>query len=79
MDRADLRELWSRNNDRPQFVREYRDAFAEHLSETTAGHLPAPDASTFEYRQFLNQYKGAVTRQLAENTTTDDDETEDET
>jgi hypothetical protein len=64
MDRQALRELWARNNDRPQFVRNYHDAFQEHLSDTTAGHLPDPDASTFAYRQFLNDYKGTVTRQL---------------
>lgn len=83
MDREQLRALWDRNHDRPQFVREHRDAFAEHLSDTTAGHLPAPDASTYEYRQFLTHYKGVVTRQLApeegegaENTTTDADKEE---
>jgi hypothetical protein len=64
MDRETLFELWDRNKDRPQFVRAHRDEFAEHLSETTARHLPAPDASTFEYRQFINDYAGVVTRQL---------------
>ena len=64
MDRETLFELWDRHKDRPQFVRAHREEFAEHLSETTAGHLPAPDASTFEYRQFLNDYAGVVTRQL---------------
>lgn len=71
MEQADLRELWARNKDRPQFVREHRDGFAEHLSDTTAGHLPAPDGSTFAYRQFIEQYKSQVTRQLAESTEED--------
>ena len=66
MDRSELYDLWSRdrNKQRPQFLRAHRDAFAEHLSDTTAGKLPDPDASTFEYRQFLEAHKGAITKQL---------------
>lgn len=64
MDRETLFEHWQRNKDRPQFIRAHREAFVEHLSDTTAGHLPAPDASTYEYREFLNSYKAPVTRQL---------------
>jgi len=35
---------------------------------------PAPDASTFEYRQFLNRSKGTVTRQLGESDTGEESE-----
>jgi hypothetical protein len=64
MDRQTLYELHQRNGDRPQFYREHRDAFAEHLSDTTAAKLPDPDASTFEWRQFVERHKGTITRQL---------------
>lgn len=62
LSRAELFELWERNKDRPQFVREYRDAIAEHTSDGVT--LPPADGSTFKYREFLNDYKGTVTRQL---------------
>jgi hypothetical protein len=64
MERSDLLELHKRNGDRPQFYREHRDEFAEHLSDTTAQKLPDPDASTFEWRQFVERHKGTITRQL---------------
>lgn len=66
MDRADLLDLHDRNSDRPQFYRAHRDAFAEHLGETTAGKLPSADASTFEWRQFLEAHRGVITRQLSD-------------
>ncbi|AFH22458.1 hypothetical protein OSG_eHP27_00030 [environmental Halophage eHP-27] len=67
MDREELFEIWQRNKDRPQFVREYREELQEHTTDGV--EWPAPDASTFEYRQFLNRSKGTVTRQLGETTT----------
>lgn len=76
MDRETLYDLHKRNGDRPQFYREHRDAFAEHLSETTAAKLPDPDASTFEWRQFINSHKGVITRQLQESNQENDDELE---
>jgi len=84
VDRQKLYELWQqgKNKDRPQFLRQYREEFVEHLSDSVVENLPAPDASTFEYRQFLNDYKGTVTAQLnpenAETTNTDADEHGDE-
>ena len=81
MDRETLYELHQRNGDRPQFYREHRDAFAEHLSDTTAQKLPDPDASTFEWRQFIEKHRGVITRQLNDSEdgtdpTDADDETE---
>jgi hypothetical protein len=64
MNREELLELHKRNTDRPQFYREHRDEFAAHLSETTANKMPSPDASTYEWRQWLESHKGTVTRQL---------------
>jgi len=71
--RDELHELWTRgnNSDRPQFVREHREAILDATTEAVAEAMPAPDASTFEYRQFLNSHAGVVTRQL-----TDGDEAE---
>ena len=74
MDAAELREAWARNKDSPQFVRAHREELAEHLSDTTADHLPAPDGTTFQYRQFLNDYAGVVTRQLGESDTGEEGE-----
>lgn len=68
MDKADLRRAWhasahggKQNKDRPAFVREHREALAEH----TAADLPPPDAELAAYREWLADHKGAVTRQLA--------------
>jgi hypothetical protein len=64
MERSTLLELHQRNSDRPQFYREHRDEFADHLSDTTANKMPSPDASTYEWRQWLEDHRGVVTRQL---------------
>jgi hypothetical protein len=64
MERSDLLELHQRNSDRPQFYREHRDAFEEHLSDTTANKMPSPDASTFAWREWLENHRGVITRQL---------------
>jgi len=74
MDREELLELWHRNSDRPAFVRNYRDEIHEHTDLSD----PIPDGSLAEVRHWMGRYKGTVTRQLGESTTTDDDETEDE-
>jgi hypothetical protein len=66
MDRTDMADLWDRIKDRPQAVREHRDDLADHVSESVAAALPGPGDSAFAYRQFLNDYKGTVTRQLTE-------------
>ena len=60
MDRAELYELWQRNKDRPAFVREYREAIHEHTDTDD----PIPDGSLYDVRQWLDAYKGVVTRQL---------------
>jgi hypothetical protein len=67
LSRAELYELWQRNKDRPQFVREYRASIDEHTTDGVT--LPPPDGSTHAYRQFLNDSKGTVTRQLGESDT----------
>lgn len=78
LSRSELYELWERNGnkDRPQFVREYRESIDEHTTDGVA--LPAPEASTHAYRQFLNSYKGTVTGQLSsdDGETTNGDDTE---
>jgi len=57
-------ELWSRIKTRPQAVREHREAILDATGDSVADAMPAPNASTFEYRQFLNSHTGVVTRQL---------------
>jgi len=57
-------ETWERIKDRPTAVREHRDTVADAVSDSVAAELPAPDDSPFAYRQFLNDYKGTVTRQV---------------
>jgi hypothetical protein len=64
MDRAELYELWQRNKDRPAFVRNYREEIHEH----TDTEDPIPDGSLFQVRQWLDSYKGVVTRQLNDDT-----------
>lgn len=64
MDQAALFEEWERNKTRPQYVREHQDDLKEHLTDGVIQSMPAPDASAFEWRQFLNSHMGAVTRQL---------------
>jgi hypothetical protein len=70
MDRAEIHDLWTapaprdqQNKDRPAFVREHREAIAEHTD--TGDPLPPPDASLARFSQWLDRYKGTVTRQLA--------------
>jgi len=82
MDRHELFEEWQANNDRPAWVRNRREEIHEHTD--TSDEIP--NGSLFEVRQWLQSYKGTVTRQLnddeggtdptdsAENTTTADAE-----
>jgi hypothetical protein len=82
MERAELFDLWERNKDRPAFVREYADEIEQHTDTAD----PVPEGTLFDVRQWLESYKGTVTRQLnddedgtdptddAENTTTADTE-----
>jgi len=75
--REDLFEAWQRGGkDRPQFVRNYRETLVEHLSDGVVDALPGPNGTTLEYREFLNSYKGTVTRQL--NDETDETDPQDE-
>jgi hypothetical protein len=60
MDRQELYELWQRNKDRPAFVREYADEIEQHTDTAD----PVPDGTLFDVRQWLDSYKGTVTRQL---------------
>jgi hypothetical protein len=64
MDRSDLYELWQRNKDRPAFVRSHREAIHDH----TDTEAPIPDGSLYQVRQWLDSYKGTVTRQLNDDT-----------
>ena len=62
MDRAQLYEQWQANKDRPAYVREHRETLEAHIDTTD----PIPeDGSLHEIREWLNDYKGTVTRQLA--------------
>jgi len=73
MDRAQLKTIWSENNDRPAVVREYRDAIHEYTDTSD----PVPDGSLHDVREWLDRYKPVVTKQLradGENTTTEDAE-----
>jgi len=75
MDRAELFQAWQRDGkDRPQFVREYRDDLVEYLTEGVVESMPGPDGTVFEFRQFLNDYTGTVTKQLEEDTDPQDAE-----
>lgn len=76
MDQRDLYEEWERNKDRPQWVRNHQDNLKDYLTDGVVESMPAPDASAFEWRQFLNSHMGSVTRQLNPETG-DSDNTED--
>lgn len=60
MQRSELYELWELNKDRPAFVREYRDEIHGHTDTSE----PIPTGSLHDVRQWLEKYKGTVTRQL---------------
>jgi len=60
MDRSELYKEWTENNDRPAWVRARREDIHEHTSTSD----PIPNGSLFEVEQWLNSYKGTVTRQL---------------
>lgn len=64
MDADRLRDLWHENNDRPAFVRAYRDELDEHTN--TGDPVPDEDESMFRFRKWLEQYKATVSRQLNE-------------
>jgi hypothetical protein len=57
-------DTWSRINDRPQAVRAHRDELIDATTDAVADAMPAPNASTHSYREFLNSHTGVVTRQL---------------
>jgi hypothetical protein len=64
MDRDELYEQWQANKDRPAYVREHREELTEHLTELKD---PIPEeGSLHEIREWLDDYKGTVTRQLSE-------------
>jgi len=65
-------DKWQRINDRPQAVRNFREEILEATTDAVAEAMPAPDASTYEYRQFLNSHAGVVTRQLNDGSTDTD-------
>lgn len=67
MDRQELYEEWQNNKHRPIYVREHRDVIHEH----TDIDEPIPDGSAAEVRDWLDSYKGTVTRQLGESDTTE--------
>lgn len=60
MDRDSLFDAWQANKDRPAWVRENRDEIHDQTNTSEA----IPDGSIYEVRQWLQSYKGAVTRQL---------------
>lgn len=69
MDQAEVYDLWQadaghdrQNKDRPAFVREHRDVIDEHID--TDDPLPGADDSLAAFAQWLDDYKGTVTRQL---------------
>lgn len=74
MDEAELYEHWQSNKDRPAWVLEHRDEIHEHTDTDD----PVPTSGMFDVRQWLDSYKGVVTRQLTpedgETPTADDDE-----
>jgi len=74
VDRAELYDLWSRNSDRPAFVREYREAIHEHTDTAD----PIPDGSLAAVRRWMNRYKSVVTKQLRDGETTNPDAAEPE-
>lgn len=61
-------ETWHQIKGRPQAVRAHRAEILDATSDAIADKMPAHDASTFEYRQFLNSHAGVVTRQLNDST-----------
>ena len=60
MDAAQLRDDWKQNNHRPAWVREHSDAIHEHTDTSE----PIPNGSLHAVRQWLDDYRGVVTRQL---------------
>ena len=91
MDLGDLRRAWhATGKDRPAWVREHADDLRSHL--TIDEDIP-DEGSMYRLRDWLERYRGTVTRQLddaidgadphndhadGETPTTDADETEDE-
>jgi hypothetical protein len=57
-------DTWDRCKGRPQAVRAHREQVLEATTDAVAEAMPGPNASTYEYRQFLNSHAGVVTRQL---------------
>jgi hypothetical protein len=57
-------DTWQRINNRPQAVRTHRQELLDATSDAVADAMPGPNASTHEYRQFLNSHAGVITRQL---------------
>jgi hypothetical protein len=64
MEQSELYEAWQRNKDSPQFARNYSEELRAYLSDGVTSGMPSPDASTFQWRQWLEAKRGVVTRQL---------------
>ena len=68
--REELREIWEaqdgRNKHRPAVVRTHREAFVEHTETSDA--VPDTEASLAEFRDWLDRYRGTITRQLNDDT-----------
>lgn len=60
MDRAELREQWHENNDRPHWVRAHRDDLHEHTDTSE----PIPSGGVAAVADWLSRYKATVTTQL---------------
>jgi len=72
MDRADLYEYFQeRGKDRPVWVRENRDLLMEHLNVDEP--IPGDEASTYAVRDWLDRYRGTVSRQLSPDDSEDGD------
>lgn len=72
MERRELFELWTENNDRPQWVREHREELGEYV--TTSEPIPDGAASVAKW---LDTYKATATAQLNPENHDDNDPEED--
>jgi hypothetical protein len=64
MDQREVFEEWQANKDRPAYVREHRETLAEHID--TSDPIPE-DGTLSRVRDWLQRYRGTVTRQLNPN------------
>jgi hypothetical protein len=65
MEQSELYEAWQRNKDSPQFARNYSEELRAYLSDGVTSGMPSPDASTFQWRQWLNAHELQATAELA--------------